>query len=80
MDTGAVPTENLPVRSHEAKSSSTRHVLVRQQSGPSSESVASSSPLSRKQKRLMNLQDQYSTTPKSGLYFMTGNIQYQNMS
>ena len=38
LDTGAVPTENLPIRSHETKPSSKRRVLVRQESVPSSHS------------------------------------------
>ena len=38
LDTGAVPTENLPVRSHETKPGSKRRVLVRQESVPSSPS------------------------------------------
>lgn len=46
LDTGAVPTENLPMRSHEAKAPTKRRVLVRQQSGPSSEP---SSPAEKKE-------------------------------
>ena len=38
LDTGVIPTENLPVRSHETKPSSKRRVLVRQESVPSSPS------------------------------------------
>ena len=43
----AVPTENLPLKSHEAKLGSTRRVLVREQAGPSSESP--SPPVERKE-------------------------------
>ena len=38
LDTGAVPTENLPVKSHETKPCSKRRVLVRQESVLSSPS------------------------------------------
>ena len=47
-DTGAVPTENLPQKSHETKPTSTRRVLVRQQSGPSSDHT-SSPPVEKKE-------------------------------
>ena len=46
VDTGAVPTENLLMRSHEATAPTKRRVLVRQQSGPSSEP---SSPAEKKE-------------------------------
>ena len=48
LDTGAVPTENLPQKSHETKPTSTRRVLVRQQSGPSSDHT-SSPPVEKKE-------------------------------
>ena len=49
MDTGAVPTENLPQKSHETKPTSTRCVLVtNKQSGPSSDHT-SSPPVEKKE-------------------------------